>query len=247
MRSARLRLLCGAVVAGSEQAHILLKVTAMAAGCWIKPRTHATRGWADGWVLKNPRTSRELTSRQTDAMRDRYQDRTRKMKLAYVIAPGRGKTNELLAGVADALGERGLRLAGTVQLDTERAEEFHCDMDVLVLPDGPKIRISQYLGANARGCKLNPEALEMAVAATETQITKGADLLIVNKFGKQEAEGRGFRHAVGEALSRDIPAIIGVAGTTVDAFLDYVGDAEELPPEPDALLSWALEATGQTK
>ncbi len=168
------------------------------------------------------------------------------MKLAYVIAPGRGKTNELLASVAKTLAGRGLRLAGTVQLDTEREEEFHCDMDVLVLPDGPKIRISQYLGANARGCKLNPEALETAVAATEAEIAKGADLLIVNKFGKQEAEGRGFRHAVGEALSQDIPAIIGVAGTTVEAFLDYVGEADELPPEPDALLNWALEASGKT-
>ncbi|WP_424944078.1 DUF2478 domain-containing protein [Aliiroseovarius crassostreae] len=169
------------------------------------------------------------------------------MKLAYVIAPGRGKTNELLAGVAEALADRGVRLAGTVQLDTEREEEFHCDMDVLVLPDGPKIRISQYLGAGANGCKLNPEALETAVAATERQIEKGADLLIVNKFGKQEAEGRGFRHAVGEALSQNMPAIIGVAGTTVAAFLDYVGEAEELPPEPDALLAWALEATGRSE
>ncbi|MDA5095265.1 DUF2478 domain-containing protein [Aliiroseovarius sp. KMU-50] len=168
------------------------------------------------------------------------------MKLAYVIAPGRGKTNELLAGVAEALAAKGVRLAGTVQLDTEREEEFHCDMDVLVLPDGPKIRISQYLGAGANGCKLNPEALEQSVAATEANIAAGADLLIVNKFGKQEAEGRGFRHAVGEALSRDMPALIGVAGTTVEAFRDYVGEAEELPPEPEALLAWALEATGKS-
>ncbi len=167
------------------------------------------------------------------------------MKLAYVIAPGRGKTNELLAGVAAALAKQGLRLAGTVQLDTEREEEFHCDMDVLVLPDGPKIRISQYLGADARGCKLNPEALETAVMATEAEIGRGADLLIVNKFGKQEAEGRGFRNAVGEALSRDIPALIGVSGATVEAFLEFVGEAEELPPEPEAVLDWAKQATGK--
>lgn len=169
------------------------------------------------------------------------------MKLAYVIAPGRGETNELLAKVAKQLAERGVRLAGTVQLDTERTEEFHCDMDVLVLPDGPKIRISQYLGADARGCKLNPEALETAVAATEAEIAKGADLLIVNKFGKQEAEGRGFRSAVGEALSRDMPAIIGVAGTTIEAFRAFVGEAEELPPEPEAILGWAIKAIDHTE
>ncbi|WP_371171343.1 DUF2478 domain-containing protein [Aliiroseovarius sp. 2305UL8-7] len=165
------------------------------------------------------------------------------MKLAYVIAPGRGQTNLLLAGVAEALGKRGLTLCGTVQLDTERAEEHHCDMDVLVLPDGPKIRISQFLGANARGCKLNPEALETAVAQTEARLKDDADLLIVNKFGKQEAEGRGFREAVGEALARDIPAIIGVSEGSRDAFMAFVGDAQQLEPEHDAVMNWALDAT----
>ncbi|UWQ10384.1 hypothetical protein K3X41_10735 [Aliiroseovarius crassostreae] len=56
MRSARLRLLCGAIMAGSEQAHISLKATTMAAGCWIKPRTHAASGWADGRMQKSPPT-----------------------------------------------------------------------------------------------------------------------------------------------------------------------------------------------
>lgn len=167
------------------------------------------------------------------------------MKLAYVIAPGRGETNQLLAGVADTLKARGVSLAGTVQLDTERAEEFHCDMDVLVLPDGPKIRISQYLGAGSKGCKLNPEALETSVAATEARLAEGADLLIVNKFGKQEAEGRGFRNAVGEALARDIPAIIGVSAATVEAFREFVGEAEELAPNTDAIMAWAVDATGK--
>ncbi|MCI2394980.1 DUF2478 domain-containing protein [Aliiroseovarius sediminis] len=165
------------------------------------------------------------------------------MKLAYVIAPGRGKTNLLLAGVADALAKRGRTLCGTVQLDTERAEEHHCDMDVLLLPDGPKIRISQYLGADAQGCKLDPDALETAVGQTEERLKAGADLLIVNKFGKQEAQGRGFREAVGEALARDIPAIIGVSEGARLAFMNFVGEAEQLDPDHDAVLEWALNAT----
>ncbi|MCK0143059.1 DUF2478 domain-containing protein [Aliiroseovarius sp. F20344] len=164
------------------------------------------------------------------------------MKLAYVIAPGRGTTNLLLAGVAEALSEKGLKLCGTVQLDTERAEEHHCDMDVLVLPDGPKIRISQYLGANARGCKLNPEALETAVATTEARLKEGADLLLVNKFGKQEAEGRGFREAVGLALADDIPAIIGLSEGSRDAFMEFVGEAVALEPQHDAILHWVMNA-----
>lgn len=166
------------------------------------------------------------------------------MKLAYVIAPGRGKTNLLLAGVAEALGQDGLSLCGTVQLDTEREQEHHCDMDVLVLPDGPKIRISQYLGANARGCKLNPEALETAVGQTEARLKDGADMLIVNKFGKQEAEGRGFREAIGMAMMQDIPAIIGVSEGSKDAFMQFAADAIELAPDHDVIMGWARNAAG---
>lgn len=168
------------------------------------------------------------------------------MKLAYVIAPGRGQTNLLLAGVAEALTKRGLSLCGTVQLDTERAEEHHCDMDVLVLPDGPKIRISQFLGAEARGCKLNPEALETAVAATEARLQEGADLLLVNKFGKQEAEGRGFREAVGLALTNDIPAIIGLSEGVRDAFMEFVGEAEALEPNHDTIMAWVESSVTPT-
>ena len=68
---------------------------------------------------------------------------------------------------------------------------------------------------------------------------------MINKFGKHEAEGRGFRNAVGEALARDIPAIIGVSGATVEAFRAFVGEAEELAPNTDAILAWAVEATGK--
>ena len=42
------------------------------------------------------------------------------MKLGYVSIQGRGETDRFLAEVAAALQEAGLRLAGTVQTNTER-------------------------------------------------------------------------------------------------------------------------------
>jgi hypothetical protein len=66
-------------------------------------------------------------------------------------------------------------------------------MELTVLPRGPALCISQDLGAGARGCQLDPGALERAVARVDMSLAEDApELLIVNKFGKREAEGHGF-------------------------------------------------------
>lgn len=165
------------------------------------------------------------------------------MKLAFTIAPGRGETNVLLAEIAGALIARKIRLAGTVQIDTDRGEGRKCDMDVKVLPDGPLIRISEDRGAGARGCRLDTDALEGAVADTEAALARGADLLLINKFGKHEAEGRGFRAAIATALEQDIPVLVGVNKLNRDAFEDFCGEAaEELPADTAAISAWIDDA-----
>ena len=113
------------------------------------------------------------------------------MKIAYTMAPGRGDTDLLLFGLAQSLAAKGRKAGGTVQINTE-GQSHACDMDVKVLPDGPTLRISQVLGKASKGCRLDPSALETAVALSARQVEIGVDLLIINKFGKHEAEGRGF-------------------------------------------------------
>lgn len=161
------------------------------------------------------------------------------MKIAYTLAPGRGETNLVLAEFAAALAERGLRLCGTVQVDTEREAQHHCDMDVQVLPNGPLIRISQNLGPQSRGCRLDPAQLEQAVALSNQALEHGADLLLVNKFGKHEAEGRGFRETIARALELDIPVLVGANKLNLEALKDFVGgEIVEVPAELDALKAW---------
>lgn len=170
------------------------------------------------------------------------------MRLAFTTAPERGATDLLLAGLAAELAARGLRVCGTVQVNTARDDRHPCDMDVRVLPDGPVLRISQSLGASSRGCRLDPQALEAAVGFAAAALADGADLLVVNKFGKHEAEGRGFRDLIAEALSRDIPVLVGVNALNRAAFMAYAGAlAEEVAPQPAALIAWALAAAQRTR
>ena len=82
------------------------------------------------------------------------------MKIAYISGPGRGDTDRLLWQLADRLIAQGIRVCGTVQIGADPECEGACDMDVKLLPEGRIIRISQSLGAEAKGCRLDPAALE---------------------------------------------------------------------------------------
>lgn len=161
------------------------------------------------------------------------------MELRYVRQDGRGETDVLLARAVALIRAQGLAVVGTVQTNTKRSGREKCDMDVLVLPDGPVLCISQDLGANARGCRLDPSALEAAVAETQVRLT-GSQMLVVNKFGKQEAKGRGFVPVIAEALGMGLPVLVGVNQLNMKDFEVFAGGvAQPLPADPEAIAAWA--------
>lgn len=165
------------------------------------------------------------------------------MNIAYTMAPGRGDTDLLLERLARGLRARGVRTCGTVQINSARADAGPCDMDIQVLPAGPVLRISQALGAQARGCRLDPAMLETAVGLCEAELDRGAQILIVNKFGKHEAEGRGFRLLIAEALDRGIPVLVGLNRLSQQAFAEFTGGlAVAVAPALEELTGWAQDA-----
>lgn len=165
------------------------------------------------------------------------------MNLAYMMAPGRGDADLILAQLAHDLALQGLDCCGTVQINTERDDKGPCDMDVRVLPDGPVMRISQDLGPSSRGCRLDHSVLEHAVGLVSTRLAGGADVLIINKFGKHEAEGRGFRPVIAEALEQGIPVIVGLNALNLSEFEAFNGGmAVRLPPDCKSLAEWVCKS-----
>lgn len=161
------------------------------------------------------------------------------MRIGYVMSPGRGDLDLVLKRFAERLMARGVDVAGVVQTNTDCGDDKPCDMDVQVLPAGPVLRISQDLGPGSRGCRLNPDALEQAVGLVARRLSPATRLLIVNKFGKQEAEGRGFREVMGTALAEGIPVLVGLNGLNKPAFEAYAGElGDPVAPDLDALEAW---------
>jgi hypothetical protein len=138
-----------------------------------------------------------------------------------------------------------MRLAGIVK-EVGYASGFDngCDMKVRVLPDGPVIKITQDLGKGSDACRLDPGAIANAVASVESGSLEDADLFILNKFGPEEAAGRGFCSVIGAAIDRDIPVLVGVGTANKVAFETFAGGlATALSPQVPSILEWILRET----
>ncbi|MFN7002222.1 MAG: DUF2478 domain-containing protein [Roseinatronobacter sp.] len=161
--------------------------------------------------------------------------------LGFITAEGRGAADRLLADLATELVSRGVKVAGVVQINRETRPDRLCDMDLQVLGHAHHVRISQDLGPHARGCRLDPVGLETAVGLVEADLAHSPTLLILNKFGKSELEGRGFRDVIGKALGEDVPVLTAVNRSNLDGFLKFAdGMAVEIAPDMDALLDWTM-------
>lgn len=161
------------------------------------------------------------------------------MNIAYTFSSETGGTDLLLFQFATRLCEDGYNPAGTVQINQRCKSSGSCDMDLKVLPDGPLIRISQDLGPLSKGCRLDTSALESAIGLVAGHLDRNSECLIVNKFGKHEATGRGFRPLIAQALELDVPTIVGLNRLNQDAFLEFTeGAAEHLEATETALRDW---------
>lgn len=162
------------------------------------------------------------------------------MKIACVTSQERGGTDRLLSEIAEQLQANGNSLVGIVKVsEYESSFENGCDMKVRVLPEGPVIKITQNLGAGSDACRLDPGAIADAVSQVENVSMGDADLFILNKFGPEEAAGRGFCTVIGTALDQDVPVLVGVGGANKRAFEAFAGGlAVTLAPDSKVILDW---------
>lgn len=166
------------------------------------------------------------------------------MGLASVTSNEHGATDRLLARVVARLTDDGVRVAGALRPIKHGDREVHCDSDLQLLPDGPAVRIAQDLGSGSAACRMDAGALEEAVGIALARLAEdGADLIVLNKFGLSETQGRGFRALIVDALGRDVPVLVGLTDAHQSAFERFAdGTAMSLPPDEDAIFAWCKTA-----
>jgi hypothetical protein len=137
------------------------------------------------------------------------------MKLAYVTPARPWSHRRADRRSGGRLAADGVRLAGTVQSNHERPDRRKCDMDLVVLPDGPIVRISEDRGDLARGCTLDRRAGTDRGRGSAAPGRRGGP----DRQQVRQARGRrqGLVPVIAEALERGLPVLIGVNGLNLAA------------------------------
>jgi nucleoside-triphosphatase THEP1 len=129
--------------------------------------------------------------------------------LAALVYNEQAYPDDILKEVVDRCRARGFRLAGVVQ-HRSREAGHRCDMLLEDLATGQQSSIFAGRGRGAKGCQLDQDAMLQVVSQIERELKGSPKLLILNKFGKVEAEGAGMRDLIAKAAWMGIPAIVGV-------------------------------------
>lgn len=135
------------------------------------------------------------------------------------------ETDRDLAALRDLLAGRGLRLSGVIQYRT-LSNQSPPGIWLKGACGGFETQISQDLGPRSTGCRLDADALERVVAQVSGTLAQ-ADILFVNRFGKQEAQGRGFAPLIAQAVEAGQRVIIAVAPEKRAAFEHFSGGLAE--------------------
>jgi len=146
-----------------------------------------------------------------------------------------------MAAAVRVVRAAGLSVGGLLQVFGPAAGFGRRRITLLVLASGERIRLDQPLGAEAQSCTLDSDALARAAQALRAAVEARPDLLVVSRFGKQEASGGGMRAEIAEALLSGTPVLVAVSAALRAEWERFLGGpSRTLPPRAEAIAAWAL-------
>jgi hypothetical protein len=130
-----------------------------------------------------------------------------------------------------------LRIAGLIESGDCKTP---ADGRLLNIADGRDFALFQELGAGSVACSLDAESVIEASSRVCTDIARGCDLVVLNKFGKLEAENRsGLIPAFTAAIEAGLPILTSVSPKFSDSWASFAAPMYAiLPPEMAALQAW---------
>jgi hypothetical protein len=154
--------------------------------------------------------------------------------LAALVYGKPDEPDRLLREFVQDLITRGYRVVGLIQ--TRLADGSTA---VTVLPTGETIPLAPRRRNVSPSSQPDPCDLATPAARIDALIPTGADLVIINRFGKLEAEGTGLVDEIACALSFDIPVLVAVPEFRFAEWLSYCkGMGVKLPCRSGSLQGW---------
>lgn len=152
--------------------------------------------------------------------------------LAAICSTNTAATDIKLAALIKRLLDNGHTIDGVLQKPVEE-NATGCNARLYRIGFNGQYNISQQLGAGSSSCNLDTAVLEQAAFDITNTITSDTELVVVNRFGKREAQGGGFRSVFERALELDVPVLTVVQQQWVSTWMDYGGSSVTLLNDND--------------
>jgi len=167
-------------------------------------------------------------------------------RFAAILYRPEDDVDTMLAGFALERRRAGERLGGIVQVNEKNEAGRQVGMNAIDLMTGRSISLCQALGSGAMACKLDAGGLaESAIAITDA-ISADVDLIVINKFSKQEAAGRGLRAEFADAILSGVPLLTAVPEKCFAAWVSFTGDrGTTLFCAPHVIAAWWRELSAR--
>jgi len=160
--------------------------------------------------------------------------------LAALVYETNQDPDAVLRSFAADLNARGYRVVGMVQA----GQCADSSLSAVLLHSGEKLLLTQDFDPAVQGCRLDLARLQNAGARIAEALIHGADLVIINRFGKRERDGKGLSYLIERALDADIPVVIAVGKDHFAEWIKFAGGMSvKLGCDRDALDAWWIRVS----
>ena len=157
---------------------------------------------------------------------------------AIIHAPNES-VDDMLSSFVQQLAGKGVRVEGLLQKLHRTAPGGACAVDLVDITTGKTYPIFQDLGSGSTACRLDPAGVVASSIVLRRAIEARADLIVVNRFGSMEREGRGLAQEMLAAMAEQLPVLTVVAERYAADWESFTGGlASRLPASPEALRAW---------
>jgi hypothetical protein len=142
--------------------------------------------------------------------------------VAAIVYGAHDDPDRLMLEFTRDLYRSGRRPVGVIQ----RGRSCHAEnpgLGVVLLSGGDAMALTADLAPHAAGCRLDAGRLADVAGRLATEIEAGADLVVINRFGRSEAEGEGLIDLIRQALAGDIPVLIAVPEQRFATWIAFSG------------------------
>src|SRR6202012_3295197 len=121
--------------------------------------------------------------------------------LAALVYGEHQDPDAVLREFAAGLNATGARAVGMVQAGACADSS----LSAVLLHSGETLLLAQDFDPGAKGCRLGISRVQKCGERVADALEAGADLVVINRFGKRERDGKGLGFLIDRALNADIP------------------------------------------